>query len=114
MHRPATAHSQRGFAGLECLFALESLFASECFGDGALRVLLNQLQMVLVAKALRVDLVDILGARWPGGKPAVRGLDLDAAERLVVARRFGPDSRDRIAGKFAYLELLGPEGLERV
>ena len=44
-------------------------------------------QMVLAAKALGVDLVDVLGARRPRGEPAVRGDHLDAADRRVVARR---------------------------
>ena len=42
--------------------------------------------MVLAAKTLRVDFVDVLGAGRPGGEPAARGDHLDAADRCVVPR----------------------------
>src|SRR6185436_3856928 len=57
--------------------------------------------------------VDVFGARWPRGKPSRRGLDLDAAEGLIVARRTGPNRADRYAGKLAHVELLRPERLQR-
>ena len=40
--------------------------------------------MLFAAEALRVDLVDVLGPRWPGREPRVLGHDLHAAERRVV------------------------------
>jgi hypothetical protein len=46
---------------------------SESLRDGALGVLLNRLQMVLVAETLGVDLVDVFGARRPRGKPSRLG-----------------------------------------
>src|SRR5258707_945080 len=58
--------------------------ASECPRDGVLCVALYLPQMRFAAETLRVDLVDVLGARGPRGEPAVVGGDLDAAERLAV------------------------------
>ena len=69
--------------------------------------------MIGALKALRVDLVDVLGARWPRREPAGVGLDLDAAERLIVAGRPGPDRADRIAGQFLDVELLRPQRFQR-
>ena len=43
------------------------------------------IQMRLAGVTLRVDLVDVLGAGRPGGKPAVGGHDFQAADRGVVA-----------------------------
>src|ERR1700741_882909 len=70
--------------------------------------------MVPPAEALGVDLVDILGAGRTRGEPAGLALDLDAAERLIVARRLGPDRAHGIAVKLGHVELLGPERLQRV
>src|SRR5690349_15310536 len=75
--------------------------------NGALGVLLNRLQVILVLEALRIDLVDVLGTRRSRGKPSRLGLDLDAAEGLIVARRPGPDRADRFTGELAEVELLG-------
>src|SRR5439155_20630887 len=81
--------------------------------DGALGVLLNRPQMVLVPETLGVDLVDVFGARWPRGKPSRLGFDLDAAEGLIVTRRTGPNRTYRFAGKLPHIELLRPERLQR-
>ena len=43
-------------------------------------------QVRLVDEALRVDLVDVLGARRPGREPAASGHDLQAADRGAIAR----------------------------
>src|SRR5882757_2617665 len=67
--------------------------------DGGLRVVLDLPQMILTAKTFRIDLVDVLGARGPRGEPAVVGRDLDAAERLAVARRSGNGRANRLAGQ---------------
>ena len=42
----------------------------ECLRDGALGVVLDLPQVLLAAKALRIDLVDILGARRPRREPS--------------------------------------------
>src|SRR6476646_2896290 len=69
--------------------------------------------MILVAETLGVDLVDVFGARRPRGKPSRLGLDLDAAEGLVIARSPGPNRGDAFAGKLAHIELIRPERLQR-
>src|SRR5690348_5122760 len=47
----------------------------------------DRVEVLPVAKALRVDLVDVLGSRWPCREPAVFRDDLDAADRRTVAGR---------------------------
>ena len=54
-----------------------------------LRLLLDARQVLGAAEGLGVDLVDVLGARRPGGEPGVLGDDLQPADRRVVARRLG-------------------------
>src|SRR6516165_11278126 len=57
------------------------------------------IQVGLVLEALRVDLVDVLGARRPGREPAAAGHDFQAPDWGVVpggTRQFG---RDRLAGQ---------------
>jgi hypothetical protein len=49
----------------------------------------DALQVVAAAKALGVNLVDLLGARWPRGEPASIGDHLHAADRIAVTWRFG-------------------------
>src|SRR5579872_1997671 len=71
-----------------------------------LRLALDPLEMRLVAEAFGIELVDVLGARGPCGEPAMVGLDLDAAERLAVARRLGVDRAHGIAGELGQAELL--------
>src|SRR6478752_6995108 len=68
--------------------------------DDSLRVLLDLAQMVGASKALRIDLVDRLGAGRPGCEPAVCGRDLDPAERGAASRRGGQFGLDRLARKF--------------
>ena len=87
---------------------------SESFGDGTLGILLNRPEMVPVPKTLRVDLVDVLGTRWPRGEPSRLGLDLDPAKGLAVTRRRGPDSGDRLTGELSHIELVRPERLQGV
>src|SRR4051812_42906122 len=82
--------------------------------DRVLRFLLDPPQVLLAAKALRVDLVDVLGARGPRGEPAVVGGDLDAAERLAVARRGGERGANRLAGKFFHRQLFARQGLQQI
>src|SRR3954471_21825945 len=67
------------------------------FGDDRLRLVHDRVQVRLVAEALRVDLVDVLGARGPRCEPAVRGHDLEAADLGAVAGRLHQLRRDRLA-----------------
>src|ERR1700721_2410430 len=82
--------------------------------DGGLGVVLDLPQVLLAAKTLRIDLVDILGARRPRGKPSVIGRDLDAAERLTVAGSGREDRANRLAGKFRHRELFRRKRLQPV
>src|SRR5216110_3273555 len=58
--------------------------------------------MLAADERLGVDLVHVLGARRPGGEPAVRGRDLEAADRGAVAVRWtgagNEDSRAALHG----------------
>src|ERR1700722_16441825 len=64
--------------------------------------------MGLVPETLRIDLVDVLGARGPRGEPAVLRRDFDPADRGVVSRRLGQHLLDAVAGERgrAYLRLV--------
>src|SRR5260370_15605156 len=68
--------------------------------DGGLRLALDLPQVSLAAKTLRIDLVDIFGARRPRGKPSAVGDDLDPAERLTVSGCGGERRSNRLAGPF--------------
>src|SRR5262245_51266310 len=54
-------------------------------------------QVLLVLKTLRVDLVDMLRTGWPGCKPAAGSHDFEAADRGVVPRGTGQPGGDRLA-----------------
>src|SRR5213595_2409545 len=58
--------------------------------------------MLAAEERLGVDLVHVLGARRPGGEPAVRGRDLEPADRGAVAVRWtgagNEDSRAALHG----------------
>src|SRR5260370_41523121 len=81
--------------------------------DGGLRLALDLPQVSLAAKTLRIDLVDIFGARRPRGKPSAIGDDLDAAERLTVSRRGSERRSNRLAGQFRDGELLRRKRLQQ-
>lgn len=55
--------------------------------DERSRVLLYASQVHVADEALRIDLVEILGARGASGEPAVLRSHLDAPDRFTVARR---------------------------
>ncbi len=74
---------------------------SERVADDRLRFVHDALQMSVVAKALGVDLVDVLGARRARCEPALCRYDLDAAERRVAERSARQHPLDRIASEFA-------------
>src|SRR5437899_3753698 len=80
--------------------------------DHLLRRLLDLPQMVLAAEALGVDLIDILGARWPRREPAAVGSYLDPAEALAVAGRGAERGEDRLAGELGGAEAIGRQLLQ--
>ena len=53
--------------------------------DRGLGVALNVLQVCVADEAFGIDFVNALGARRARGKPAVCGLDANAAERRAAA-----------------------------
>ena len=67
--------------------------------DDLLSLAYDLLQMSLIAKTLCVDLIDVLGARGPGGKPATLGHNLQPTYRCSVTRRTGQPGSDRFAGE---------------
>src|SRR6266436_3645069 len=75
----------------------------------ALRLGNQPVQMAGVAKALRVDLVNIFGSRRPRREPAAARDDLDAAYRCIIAGSSGKDLIDRVAGEFRDSHLLPVE-----
>src|SRR5260370_639212 len=70
--------------------------------------------MIRAAEALGVDLVDVLRSRRARREPAVLGRDLQAAERLAVARRVRELGDDGLAGKLAGADLGRRDALELV
>src|SRR5688572_11567583 len=82
--------------------------------DDLLRLADDALQPLLAVEALRVDLVDVLGAGRPRREPAVLRDDLEPADRRAVAGRLGQHGLDRLAGELVALHLLGREPLEHV
>src|SRR5947209_1944134 len=75
--------------------------------DRGLRFALYPLQMILTAKAFGVNLVDVLGPRWPCRKPPHLGLDLDATEGLIVAWRPGSHHAHRSPASSLMLSCSG-------
>src|SRR5207253_592704 len=69
----------------------------------------DRVEMRLVLEALRVDLVDVLGARRSRRKPAGARDDLQPADRRGVARGAGELGRDRLAGQLRGLDGLRGE-----
>jgi MATE family multidrug resistance protein len=51
----------------------------------------HPVQMVLIAKALSIDLVDIFGAGWSCSKPAAAGSDFDTTYGCIIPWRVGQD-----------------------
>src|SRR5215813_5020268 len=51
-----------------------------------LRFVHDRIEVGLVLKTLRIDFVDVLGARGPGGKPPVGSHHLEATNRCAVTR----------------------------
>ena len=55
--------------------------------------------MTLILEALRIDLIDVLGAGRPGREPAIIGHDLQPADRGAVTWGGGQFGCDRVAGE---------------
>src|ERR1022692_3618966 len=77
--------------------------------NDVLRFARQKAQVVRAAKALDVDLVDILRARWARGKPSACGNHLDTADRRVIAGRTIEHLVDRLAGQLGNLHLFRRE-----
>lgn len=60
--------------------------------------------MIFATEALGIDFVNVLCARWPRSEPSALRDDLDAANRLVVARRMGQFFLYRLTGKFLRID----------
>ena len=76
-------------------------------GDESLRIALDLPEMLLAAEAFCVNLVNILGSRWPGGKPAVFSDQLDPADGFVVAGRLRQLRFDRLARQVLRIKFGG-------
>src|ERR1043166_7121232 len=72
--------------------------------DDCPSVFLNLVQMIFVTEALGIDFVNVFGARWTRSEPSALRDDLDATNRLVVARRAGQFFLYRLAGKFLCID----------
>src|SRR5688500_2124143 len=66
----------------------------EGVGDDLARLVLDAAQVVGALEALRVKLVDVLGARGSGGEPTVLGHHLESADGRAIARRRRETRRD--------------------
>src|SRR6267378_2617253 len=77
---PVTGAQGKEMETGSCASADGGVDESLCFAE-------QGLQMRRALEALRIDLVDVLGARRPGREPTVRGRDLQAADAGVVAGR---------------------------
>src|SRR5262247_562994 len=51
-----------------------------------LRFVHDRIEVGLVLKTLRIDFVDVLGARGPGGEPTVGSHHFEATNRCAVTR----------------------------
>ncbi len=68
--------------------------------------------MLNALEGLGVDLVDVLGAAWPGGKPRELGRDLEPPNGSSVAGGFAELGRDRVACKLGRRDIVAAEGGE--
>src|SRR5262249_52317781 len=65
----------------------------------------DAVQVDLVAETLGVNLVDVLGAGGPRGKPTTPGNDLEPANCRVISGSAGQLGRDRLAGEVSCLDV---------
>src|SRR5215469_1817991 len=85
----------------------------ERVGDERLGLSLNALQVLAAAKALRVQLVDRFGARWPGCEPTVGGAHFETAERRTVARGTRELRLNWISGELSGTQIARSEAQQR-
>ena len=78
-------------------------------GDHLAGLVLDLGQVLGAAERLGVDLVDVLGARRPGGEPGVLGGHLEPADLGAVAGRRGELGGDRLAGQLGRGDVVGRE-----
>src|SRR5690349_8587091 len=83
-------------------------------GDYRLRFGLHLAQMVGAAIALRINLVNVFGARRPRGEPSAFRNHLEPADRRAVAWRLREDALDLPARELLRLHLLGLEAAEEL
>src|SRR5580692_7358841 len=81
---------------------------------GVLGLLLDLPQVTFTAETLGIDLVNVLRARRPRGKPSVLGNHLDSTERETVPRSGGKLRAYGLAGKFHDANLIGRERLQQL
>jgi hypothetical protein len=79
-----------------------------------LGLLLDLPQVTFTAETLGIDLVNILRAGRPRGKPSVLGNHLDSTERKTVPRSCGKLRAYWLAGKFRHADLIGRECLQQL
>src|SRR5215469_13842958 len=80
------------------LFLKSWVTRPECIGHNFLSFLHNRGQMIFIFKALRIDLIDVLGTGRPGREPAIIGHDLQTADWGAVPRGGSQFSCDVLAG----------------
>src|ERR1700732_5193524 len=81
---------------------------------GVLGLLLDLPQVTFTAETLGIDLVNILRAGRPRGKPSVLGNHLDSTERQTVPRRCGKRRSMCRACKFRHADLFGRDCLQQL
>src|SRR3954468_22470332 len=68
---------------------------------------LDSLQVLFAEETFGVDFVDLFSAGRARGEPAIRGHNLDAADRSAVAGRGGEDMLDGLAGELVGVDICG-------
>src|SRR6202047_1755156 len=81
---------------------------------GVLGLLLDLPQVTFTAETLGIDLVNILRAGRPRGKPSVLGNHLDSPERKTFPWSGGKLRAYWLAGKFHHADLIGRERLQQI
>src|SRR5262245_30054504 len=75
--------------------------------NNPLRFANDRVEVRLTLEALRVELVHVFGAGWPGCEPAVFGDDLQPADGGIIARSASQLRRDRLTRKRRILDIYG-------
>src|SRR5262245_6940335 len=80
--------------------------------DQRLRLPYESVEVRLVLEALRVDLVDVLGARRPRREPSAGGHDLQTADGRAVAGGLREFRGDSIAAERLLFDVVGRQPLQ--